>query len=232
MSKLLSAPVGTEKVVIGEYRADLEADREAEKRLGGIFKDLKIVTTTDGRKLVPIRELLRIERQMQNDRTEDRRLGFEDGYRKGVAEGHREAQETIENFAALARELVGRQTALYEEARSRILELVVKIARKITFEAARVDHEVTAAIIAGTIDKLVDKSHIKIKVHPDHLPLIEQQIDRFRGDSTAIKEIEIEADNRVRHGGCFIETPGGDIDARLESQMDIIAAELLESAKS
>ena len=89
-----------------------------------------------------------------------------------------------------------------------------------------IDPEVTAGIIAGTIERLVDKSKIKIKVHPDHLPIIEQQIDRFKGDSNAVKEIAIEPDNRVRYGGCFIETPTGDIDARVDSQLDIIAEEI------
>ena len=66
------------------------------------------------------------------------------------------------------------------------------------------------------------------QVHPDHVPLIEQQIERFKGNSTIIKEIQIEGDARVRHGGCFIETPTGDIDARVESQMEIIVEALNE----
>ncbi|MCX6826903.1 MAG: FliH/SctL family protein, partial [candidate division Zixibacteria bacterium] len=76
--------------------------------------------------------------------------------------------------------------------------------------------------------KLVDKSKIKVKVNPDQLPLMEQQIEHFKGSSTAIKEIIIEPDARVRHCGCFIETPTGDVDARVESQMEIVAETLSE----
>ena len=126
------------------------------------------------------------------------------------------------------KDAVRQREVLYEEAHSRILDLVTKISRKVTFEAARIDPEITAQIISGTIKRLVDKSRIKVKVHPDHLPLLEQQIDHFRGDSTAIKELTIEADSRVRYGGCFIETPTGDIDARVESQIEIIAEALGE----
>jgi flagellar assembly protein FliH len=77
------------------------------------------------------------------------------------------------------------------------------------------------------IDQLVDKSRLKIKVHPDHLPIMEQNIDRFLQNSTAIKELTFEADPRVRMGGCFIETPSGDIDARLESEFEIIENAIL-----
>ncbi len=48
------------------------------------------------------------------------------------------------------------------------------------------------------------------------------------GDNTAIKEFEIMADSRIRVGGCFIETPSGDIDARLESMYSVIKQALLE----
>ena len=47
-------------------------------------------------------------------------------------------------------------------------------------------------------------------------------MDRFLSGSTAIKDLQFEADPRVREGGCFIETPTGDIDARLESQFEVI----------
>ena len=52
--------------------------------------------------------------------------------------------------------------------------------------------------------------------------VIEQGIDRFLGGSTSIKELTVVPDPRVRFGGCFIETPTGDIDARLESQFEVI----------
>ena len=78
-------------------------------------------------------------------------------------------------------------------------------------------------MIRGVIDSLIDRSRLKIKVNPDHLPIVEQNIDRFLEGSTTIKELAIEPDPRVKHGGCFIETPTGDIDARLESQFDVIA---------
>ena len=54
------------------------------------------------------------------------------------------------------------------------------------------------------------------------MPVVEQNIARFLSAKTALKEIIFEADPRVRFGGCFIETPGGDIDARLESQFEVI----------
>ena len=154
--------------------------------------------------------------------------GCDEGYKKGLDEGHADARKVIDNFASVTKEAIKQREVLYNDARRKILDLVIEIARKITFDSARIDHDVTAGIISSVIDRLVDKTRVKVKVHPDHYPVMDQQIDRFKSDSTAIKEITIEPDPRVRYGGCYIETPTGDIDARVESQMDIIEKAFIE----
>jgi flagellar biosynthesis/type III secretory pathway protein FliH len=228
LSKLLHRPLLNDKVIIGEYRVDIEADQLSEKKLATKFSDINVITSVEGRKLIPIQEIIKIEQRLIRDKETEYKRGYQDGYRQGKAEGHLEAQKVIDNFATLIMDAVRQREILYEEAHSKILDMVINISRKVTFEAARVDPDITAQIISGAIKKLVDKSKIKVKVHQDHLPLLEQQIEQFRGDSTAIKELAIEADSRVRYGGCFIETPTGDIDARLESQIEIIAEALGE----
>jgi len=228
LSKLLHRPLLNDKVIIGEYRVDIEADQLSEKKLATKFSDINVITSVEGRKLIPIQEIIKIEQRLIRDKETEYKRGYQDGYRQGKTEGHLEAQKVIDNFATLIMDAVRQREILYEEAHSKILDMVINISRKVTFEAARVDPDITAQIISGAIKKLVDKSKIKVKVHQDHLPLLEQQIEQFRGDSTAIKELAIEADSRVRYGGCFIETPTGDIDARLESQIEIIAEALGE----
>nr|MBN2276246.1 hypothetical protein [candidate division Zixibacteria bacterium] len=223
MSKLYHTTVGPDKVIIGEFRADIEADQRAEKKLAEVFLGINVFTTIDGKKMVPIQELLKIEEQVIKEKAEVEEQGYDRGYKEGLTKGYAEAKKVIDNFTRLIQDAVSEREVLYNEARRKILELVLQIARKVTFDAARIDADVTASIISGVIDRLVERSKIKVKVHPDHLPLIEQQIDRFRGDSNVVKEISIEPDTRVRFGGCFIETPTGDIDARVDTQMDVIA---------
>lgn len=230
MSKLLQMPSLGEKVIIGEYRADIAADRKAEKSLKSVFLGLNVITSTEGKKLVPIQELLKVEEQVKREKEETYRQaynkGHAEGYARGVAKGHKEAEEVINNFGSVVKNIINQRESIYQDARRKVLELTMKIAKKITFDAAKIDADVTAGIINGAIDILVDKAHIKVKVNPDQLPLVEQQIDRFKGNSNVIKELNIEPDSRVRFGGCFIETPTGDVDARVESQMDIIAETL------
>ena len=232
-NRLINPQVVNEKVVIGDFRSDIVIDRNAEDVVRHEFPEVEIITSVEGNKLVLIASLLGLDTRLKEE-DEQRRIealeaakdsresGYKNGYQDGLDKGHEEAQEVINNFGSLINAATKQRDFLYQDAKKNILELVTSIAKKITFGAARTDPDVTAGIIAGVIDKIVDKTKIKVKVHPEHYPSIEQQIDRFKGDSTAIKDISIEPDTRVRMGGCYIETPSGDIDARVESQMEII----------
>ena len=84
-------------------------------------------------------------------------------------------------------------------------------------------------MVARIVDGLIDRSQLRIKVHPDFLPIVEQNMHRFLSGTALIKEVIFEPDPRVRLGGCFIQTPTGDIDARLESQFEVIAESVLNA---
>lgn len=233
MSKIIrhlqTAPV----VYIGEKHLDREKETLAERKLGTLFPDVVVLTDPDGAKLIPVQEVGKIERflneQVQKASQNSLQAGQKAGYDRGLSEGLAKASEVLGQFDAAIKDAVTQREVLLTEAKQKILELVIQISRKVTCDAVKADPELTLGMISGVIDSLVDRSRLKIKVHPDHLPIVEQNIDTFLKGSTTIKEISIESDPRVRYGGCFIETPTGDIDARLESQFEVIEETILAS---
>lgn len=252
LSKLLHNTFVDKRIIIGNLSSDLEADLMAEDVISDEFGDIEIVTSVSGRKLVPIRyfatllERVKEEKQRLLDEKyqvqemlieENRRIeketydkAYKEGYDKGWAEGNtkglndgqREAREVVANFDQVIREAKAQREQVYLSSKQSVIELVIQIARKITFNAAKIDPEVTAGIVERVLEKLTDKTKVKVKVNPEQLEALEKQIERFKSGSTSIKAINFEPDSRVRHGGCFIETPTGDVDVRLETQMDII----------
>jgi len=227
LSKLIRGTVDAPRVFIGEKHLDFDTEAQAEKRLSSIFPVVSVLTDSDGAKLIPISEVFKIEQVVQEEVAQSRKEGYDAGHQAGLKVGLAEASKVLSQFDQAIKDTISQREALLDEARGAVLEIIIAISRKVTFEAVEIDPEVTLKMIEGVIDSLVDRSHLKIKVHPNHLPIVEQGIDRFLQNSTAIKEIAIEPDPRVRVGGCFIETPTGDIDARLESQFEVIRDTLL-----
>lgn len=227
MSNIIRHVRSAKTILIGEQQRDAVSEEKAEQKLGALFPMVSVMTAVDGSKLIPIEQVFKIEEVYQRELQKARRDGYDEGHQRGYNEGlelgRDEARKVLSELDGAIKATVHQREAILQEAKQKILELVVQISRKVTFDAIDIDRESTAGLIAGVIDTLVDRSKLKIKVHPDHLPVVEQNINRFLVNSTAIKELTIEPDPRVQYGGCFIETPNGDIDARLESQFEVIA---------
>lgn len=226
--RLRKAPV----VYIGEKHLDRDKEISAEHKLAVLFPDVVMLTDPDGAKLIPVQEVNKIERFLNEQVRKASQAGHQEGHKAGYEEGLAKASEVLGQFDAAIKDAVAQRETLLIEAKRKILDLVIQISRKVTYDAVKADPELTLGMISGVIDSLVDRSRLKIKVHPDHLPIIEQNIDTFLKGSTTIKEISIEPDPRVRYGGCFIETPTGDIDARLESQFEVIEETILADEES
>ncbi len=231
MSKVIRHSGRISTVLIGEADLDYEREALAEQKLGEVFPKVNVITNPDGTKFIPVQEVFKIDKVYREELERAYQQGYDKGYQTGLAqgrgEGKAEAEKILGHFEQAIRDAVNQRKKLLTDAKRKVLELVIQISKKVTFDAIQIDPEKTLAMISGVIDTLIDKSKLKIKVHPDHLPIVEQNIDKFVTGSAMIKEISIEPDPRVRYGGCMIETPSGDVDARLESQFEVIQEAIL-----
>jgi len=227
LSKIIRQTKEAPPVFIGERHEETILEAQAEQTLGGFFPTVSYVTVADGAKLIPLVEVVKFKESLDQECEKVHRQGTEEGYAKGMEEGLTDARRTVQQFEQAIRDAVSQRESLLSEAKQKVLDLVLQIARKVTFDAINVDREATVTMIENVIDRLIDRSSLKIKVNPDFLPIVEQQMNRFLSGSTSIKELKFEPDPRVRFGGCFIETPTGDIDARLESQFEVIEETML-----
>jgi len=232
LSNIRSLPLTDKAVVIGDHTHDREAEEQADVILKNTYPEIDVLITYDGKKQIPLQQFLVLEERFQREKTAAYNKGLEEGRKEGrqngLEEGRREAREVVTSLSGILKDITQQRQTILSEAKDKILELVLKISQKLTFDAAAANPELTLSIISGAIDQLLDKSKIKIKVNPDHLPEVKRHIDRFLGRETTIKEFAIEGDPRIRKGGCFIETPSGDIDARLESMYDVISQVMLD----
>lgn len=222
MSRIIRHITQAPSVVVGEQQIDRMLEDRAATRLGQVLPKVQYQTNPDGRKVIPIQEVFLVAQALKDEKELSYQQGLVQGHERGLEEGRGEARAVLSQFDRAIKEAVEQRAAILEQARSKILELVLQISRKVTYDTVQADPEITVEMINRVIDQLVDRSRLKIKVHPDHLPIMEQNMERFLVGSTTIKELTFEADPRVRFGGCFIETPSGDIDARLESAFEVV----------
>jgi flagellar biosynthesis/type III secretory pathway protein FliH len=210
-------------VFIGEKQLDADAETAAARKLARLFPRVEYMTAPTGAKLISIMEVERLEQVLSAEKESANRAGYEQGRQAGYNTGMAEAARVLHQLEQAINDAVHARATLLDEAKLKILDLVLRISKKVTCDAIDIDREKTAAMIAKIVDGLTDRSRLRILVHPEFVPIVEQNINKYLTGPALIKELTIEGDPRIKMGGCFIQTPSGDIDARLESQFDVIA---------
>ena len=213
-------------VPVGGAQVDLQAERRAEAQVAEKYPQLSITVAPDGTRRMPLRQLLLLEQDFdrvgQSAYERGKQEGRQAGLAQGMAAGQREARDVVASLSQMVADITAQRETILVEAKDLVLQLALKIAEKLTFGAAAINPGITFSVIEGVIGQLTDRSHITVKVHPDHLSILKEQIEKFGSCYSGVKDLRLEADPRVRHGGCFLETPAGAIDARLDSMYEVL----------
>ncbi len=158
--------------------------------------------------------------------TEAYEQGFEAGKAEVTrvlqAEYERKVQEVVAAFTSLVREFeleIERYDRDFDEA---IVTLALAIARRVVAREIEIDEGAVLARSREAIRKIIGVEKIKIHVNPSDEEYIRGHRNELSAYADSVKEIVIEADNKVERGGCIIESELGNIDARVSTQFDII----------
>ncbi len=159
-------------------------------------------------------------------------------YERGLAEGKKMAEETLQarleaeleplrrQFAQTLDELARLRDQLFHQYETELLRLALAIARKIVQREVAVDREIVLAIAKVALSRLSDHTAARIHVHPfDYQYLVNNKSAFLTGKQGAIDIIE---DRSITRGGCLIETDVGEVDARIEEQFKEIDAGFFE----
>ena len=159
------------------------------------------------------------------------------GFNKGEKAGFDATVKKIESLQAMLtgafEELSRLQAKIRHDSEKEIVELALAVAEKVVRKELSSAREAVADVVREAIKKVEHQQDILIRVNPADM----QFLDPSRlpsadpsGQSNSIR-FRIEADDNISSGGCYIETEGGDVDARLETQLDIIRAAFREKLR-
>lgn len=112
------------------------------------------------------------------------------------------------------------------------VNLAVAIAEKILRSELESHPELAVPIISEALQLAAGQPHVQVTMHPQDIELIQQAGIELAQKLNTLGEGKLVADERISRGGCLIDTRHGVIDARLETQLDRIAAELVSGADS
>lgn len=175
------------------------------------------------------------EELLKTVREEAQKSGYDDGYKDGKADGIKDGKEHIEDELAdivrqanddaqkTIRDAKEQTSEYFIRAEDDIVKVVMLAIEKILPQHFLDVPQVILPVVREAIKYVRDQKEIKVHVEPYSYDLILMARSEFQSmltDGTGI--IEIISDEALKPGDCVIETPNGDVDARLSTQLNLM----------
>jgi flagellar assembly protein FliH len=111
----------------------------------------------------------------------------------------------------------------------RAVALALALAEKILATALELDPSLVCNVVAGALRRVVSHDRVVLAVNPDDVELVQEAVGGDPTDLSTVRRIEIVPERRVPRGGCIVRTSEGEIDARIEQQLDRAATLLRDT---
>lgn len=177
-----------------------------------------------------------------------RREGAEAGYAAGLERGRAEGmekvlaealephREVLDVMGPAWLEQVGRfgeeRERLLEDARRDLLGLALRIVRRVIDRTVEVDETVCIQQVAEAIELLGRPGSLRLQIAAADRPIIEQALPGLLEKARVTEGVEIVESDEVARGGCIVSTADGEVDSRLETQLERITEALMPGGGS
>lgn len=148
------------------------------------------------------------------------------GYRDGVAAARAELAEALALVQRAAREAKTIRDTLLNGAEREMIELVIEAVGRILGERVATDPDLVVHTVQRALDHAGSQNVVRVRVHTDDLRTLVTSVEEQYG---ATPPFEVLGDSSVSVGGCVIDTDSGEIDARLDVQLEEIASILRDA---
>lgn len=156
--------------------------------------------------------------------------GKNSGYQEGYASGCETAKLEMEALVKEASEKAQRIISLAENetknaivaAQTKIVEIAMAVANRVIPQHFIDVPQVVLPLIKAALEKVKDQKSIIIKVAPSDYELVLLAKNEFQMMLGSDEILTIISDQSIQNGGCIVESASGNVDARLNTQLETI----------
>lgn len=154
-----------------------------------------------------------------------RQSGYQDGYRDGMEALDAFKKSFAQQMSAQIGELMRSFSADFEDMEVRMAETVARCAVELARQVVRAELQQQPELIARVAHEaiealLISARHIRVRVHPEDLPLVEQGA----GEELKAREAQLIPDPAIARGGCKVDSDISSVDATLPARWQQVMA--------
>ena len=161
---------------------------------------------------------------------EAREAGREEGFKEGHKDGMKQAAEDCEDILAAANEKANSLMSAALEARKVYLQMAEDDITSIAMSAVEqilpqhfIDApQIILPLVRKALMKVRDQAEVTVHVAPDAYEFVLMAQAEFQHMLEGQAVLLIQSDASLQPGDCVLETPNGNVDARLATQIELV----------
>lgn len=169
-----------------------------------------------------------IKQQVDSLIQEARTKAFNEGREDGYKTGEEEVKRLIDRLHVIINSAIDKKKRIIENTEEQLIDLILLISRKVIKVISETEKNVVVENVKEALKKLGKETEITIRVNTKDLGLTTKNKREFISLVEALEHVKVEEDDRVGPGGCIIETAFGDVDARIQTQLQVVEEKIRE----
>jgi len=154
--------------------------------------------------------------------------GYQEGREEGYKKGEEEVTRLIDRLHVIIDKAIDKRREILENTETQIVDLVMMIARKVVKVISESEKKVVIENVKQALNKVKGDTEVIIRVNTQDLELTTRHKKEFISMVESLEKVRVEEDSRIAPGGCIIETSFGEIDARIQTQLEVLEEKIRE----
>jgi flagellar assembly protein FliH len=175
-------------------------------------------------------ERVRVEAILQEEIETAKAQGYEEGRMLAEQQVRAEWEARFDQVEQLHYAALEERRRYLAESEPLIVELACSVARKIIRQELSVSSEWVVQVVRAALEEIHDAGKIEVRVHPQDYEIVQARREGLRKEVPGQSELLILPDRGVEPGGCVVHTAFGNVDARLDTQLEEVKKALQEVA--
>ncbi|MGE4132919.1 MAG: FliH/SctL family protein [Bdellovibrionales bacterium] len=169
----------------------------------------------------------KINAEVLNQMKEIQEQAYKEGHELGLIEGREQAfqeakaemQSNLASLQSALKEIENLKTGLLIDNEEEIVKLVFEISKRLVLKDLEENREAVVNVLKSVIGDLQGDEKITIRLSADDLYFIETLKDKVDSPFDLSDRVRLITDEKIKPGGCLIESEYGTVDATIEERL-------------
>ncbi len=223
-------PYADYDMTLGQFYVPGKTRREDPTEEHKLLAGLKVMAEKLKKENDALKNLVRSEAEKAAKKGFEKGLrdGFEQGYQKGKQEASKEVAAVRADTVKVLEKFEIDKKVFFHEAEGKVIELALLATEAIIGKTTNASDEAVLNVVKKGIAEIASSDTVTLRINPLNLEAVESGKNFWHSVSSNLKDVKIVADTRVDKGGCIVESAGGAVDARLETQLKSLRTSFLK----